>query len=826
MLTLRDAFRSLRATPLLTGAVMVSLALGIGATTALFTLLNSLLLKPLPVRAPYELVAVSTASNPDEAMSISYPVWRQLRERRLLDGAFAWAQDRVGLSDTGEVRFAHAVWATGNFFEVLGVSAARGRTLRPDDDRRESDDPVAVISFAMWQRQFGGAADIIGRRLTIERVPFTIVGVTPPEFFGLNVGATFDVVLPLEAEPRLARRPKRLELPTWTWLQVMARRRPEQTTESLTTALAAAHPLIRAATMPPLPRAEDRDAYMRAPWQVRDAPAGVSRMRGQYAPTLWVLLAVVAAVLLIACANIASLMRERALRRRGEFGVRLSLGATRWDLVRMMFTESVAMAMVAGGAGLILAGWASRLVVSLLSTWASTPSFDLSLDWRVLAISAGVTMTTAIVAGGVPALFAAQANPLVTISQNAKHVLPGGTTSIRALPLLGQVALSLVLVVAAGLFLRSFVALAYRDLGFDRGRVLVAAIDAQRSTVPAAGRLGMLERLRATVASLPDVESAALSMATPLGSAGVRFTPAITIPGVVMPAEGTRVLTNPVSPGWFSTYGTRLLRGRDFGDRDREGAAPVVIVNEAFAARYFSGTDPIGRTITELVTPSERRALEVVGVVQNAAFVSVRDPMEPTMYAPLEQRVDADRLVATMVMTLCVRARHGSPARLTTQIAGAVAGIDRALAVSFLTLDQQLDAFYVRERVLAWLSGFFGIFAVLLAALGLYASISHAVSRRRSEIAIRIVLGAQPREVRRHVLQRVMFVVAGGLAIGAIGSWWSSRLIGSLLYDVEARDPLTFIVGCLVLLGAAVTAGWLPARRATRVDPASILREG
>jgi putative ABC transport system permease protein len=338
----RVAVRSLRATPLATAVAVLSLALGIGANSGIFSILNSLLLKSLPVREPSQLVALDSVG-PNEYFGISYPVWSQIRELRDFDHSFAWATDRVRLSDTGETTFADAVWASGNVFEILGVPAAIGRTFGTGDDRRGggADGPVAFISYRYWQQHFGGAADAIGRRLTIERVPFTIVGVSAPSFLGLNVGTTFDVMLPLECEPLLGRTPKRLEIATWTWLQVMARLPRGQTAESLTAVLRGAQPGIRSATMPPFDHAEDRERYLRAALVAKSAPGGVSRLRRQYGAALSTLLVVVGLVLIVACVNIATLMLARTAARHYEFSVRRALGASRGRLVRLLLAESV-----------------------------------------------------------------------------------------------------------------------------------------------------------------------------------------------------------------------------------------------------------------------------------------------------------------------------------------------------------------------------------------------------------------------------------------------------------------------------------------------------
>jgi predicted permease len=808
---------------------ILSLALGIGANTAIFSILNSLLLKPLPVAEPHRLAIVGS-DDPNESPSVSYFVWKETRDRRLFDRSFAWATDRVALSSASEPAVAEAIWATGDFFDVLGVPAIVGRTFGARDDRRGGgpDGPVAVISYGFWQRRFGGATDAIGRTLTIERVPFRIIGVTPPSFFGLDVGAAFDVALPLETEPLLGRIPPRLESRYWPWLQIMARLRPGEAADSLTAALRAAQPQIREATMPDYASAEDRESYLKAAWTVRAAPGGVSRFRRRYGPALVTLLGVVGMVLLVACANIATLLLASAAARRHEFSVRMALGASRWRLVRQLFSESLLLSIIGAALGVAFAQWGGRLLVGQLSTWAYTAVLDLSLDWRVLGVTAATTVATALLFGTAPALRAARAEPIEMLkarpgklSGDARVGLAGGLVVV-------QVALSLILVVAAGLFLRSFAALAYRDLGFDRGRVVVAIVDARRSAVPASARLALFERVREAAAAVPGVECAATSMATPLGSAGVRFTPLITFPGNAASAgRDLRILTTPVSPGWFRTFGTRLLAGRDFDAHDGAGAPHVVIVNEAFARRYFDGANPLGRTIMEVRDdPADRRSLEVVGLVEDAAFTSVREPVEPTLYRPIAQAVDEKMLASFPSVSVSVRAAERSPAGLTGGLAAAIGGVDPDLSVSFQTVTETLNVFYVRERLLALLSAFFGAFALLLASLGLYGVTSSAVTRRRREIGVRMALGAEPRAVVRMVLGRLSLLAGLGIAAGAIGGLWAARFVAALLFDTATHDLLTFGASAAVLAAVAGAAGWLPARRAARIDPATVLREG
>jgi predicted permease len=825
----RDAYRSLKATPLVSAVAILSLTLGIGANTAIFSLLNGLLLKLLPVHAPSELVVVSDVGE-SRYFALSYPVWKEIRDRGVFDRAFAWATDRVNVSNTGENEFAVAIWATGNVFDVLGVPAALGRTFDARDDRRGggSGGPVVLISHRFWQRRFHGAADVVGKILNVERTSFTIVGVTPPSFFGLNVGEVFDVILPIETEPLLGRTPMRLGSPTWTWMQVMARRGPGQTTQSLSAALVAAQPGIREATMPAFDHAEDRDSYFGTAWVARDGSGGVSRLRRQYGAALITLLWVVGLVLLVACANIATLMLGRSAARRYEFSVRLALGASRGSLVRKLLAESLLLSAIGATLGFAFAQWGSRLLVAQLSTWASAAVLDLSFDWRVLSVTAVVAVATAVLFGTAPAYRSVRVPAIDALKRQPGRGAGDGAFGPGGGLVIVQVALSLVLVVGAGLFLRSFVSLAYRDLGFDRSRVLVAVVDARRSAVPPAQRAALYERLREATAGVHGVESAATSLATPLGSAGVRFTPDIAVPGnAVFAGQNVRILTTPVSPDWFRTFGTRILAGRDFNARDRAGSPDVAIINEAFARRYFGGTAPLGHTLVEVDGPTDRRSLEIVGVVEDAAFVTVRDAVEPTIYKPLAQRLDEELMTSEPSISLSLRAAPGvPPARLTGSLAAAIAGVDRELGLTFQTVTEQLSVFYIRERLLAMLSGFFGVLALLLAAIGLYGATTYAVSQRRMELGIRMALGATPGGVIRLVLRRVAVLVTLGVLVGSVVSLWAAHYVGSLLYGLHPRDPVTIATAAATMALFAGAAGWLPARRAARTDPALVLREG
>lgn len=824
MQNLRLAFRTLRATPILSTVAVLSLALGIGANTAIFSILNSLLLKPLPVRDAHRLVGLASAPSQDD-VRVNYPAWKQIQDRRLLDEAFAWAMDSVSMADAGSTTPLQAIWASGDFFDSLGVPTILGRTFGKGDDRRGggSDGPVAVISYGLWQRKFGGASDAIGRTITLDHVPFTIAGVAPRSFFGLDVGTAIDVVLPLETEPLMGRVPPRLDTTLSQWLRVVGRLPREGTVDAVTGALRRAQPGIRETTMPGYTRAEDRDAYLRAPWVATGAGTGSSRLRSRYRPALFALLAITGLVLLVACANVANLQLARIAGRRYELGLRRALGASRLRLVRQLFAESLLLSAAGAALGLAFAQWGSRLLVEQLS---STAFLDLSPDWRVLGLTGAITVATAVLFGTGPARRASRVEPIETLKQQSRGIAGEQRQGLASGLVVVQVALSLLLLVGAGLFLRSFAALAYRDLGFDRGRVLVAVVDARRSAIPPSGRSALYERVREAVRAVAGVESAATSMATPMGSAGVRLEREVAVLAHgTAPARQGRISVTPVGPDWFKTFGTRLTAGRDFDARDRLGALNVAIVNEAFVRRYLREARPIGLSMTMESNAADRRPVEIVGVVQDAAFTSVRDPVEPTVYRPFAQEADDEMLAAAAVSVSVRTAQGGSPAQLTRGIAAAIGGVDRTLSVSFQSVSDQLSVFYVRERLLALLSGFFGAVALLLAALGLYGVTAHSVSRRRREIGIRMALGATAAGVIRLVLSRVSMLVGAGIIVGAGVSLWLSTFVATLLYGLEPRDPLTLVGSAAVLAIVAGLAGGLPAWRASRVDPAEVLRE-
>ncbi len=814
----RFALRRLAHEPGFTTVAVLTLALGIGANTAIFSVLDAMLLRPLAAREPDRLVAVTQGH--ETWWEFPYPVWVEIRDRHLFDGALAWSGARVNTAAGGPADFVDGAWVSGGAFDVLGVPALLGRTLTEADDRPGGgpDGPVAVLSYRFWQRRFGGAADVIGRSLDIDRVPFRIVGVTPPRFLGLVAGLPFDVALPLGAST-LANGTSSLG-PFGLYVDIVARLRDGQTAGEAAAALRAAQAQIRAATMPPFTYASDRDQYLEEPLSARAAPTGLSPFGSRYERPLLVILGVVASVLLVACANIANLLLARTAARRHELSVLVALGASCWRLARQLLVEGLLLAAPGAALGLMFAQWAGRFLVAQLSTQAYTVFFDLAPDWRVLAFTAGIGAGTVLLFSTAPALRAARAAPIDALKRRPRVGADHGRFGAGGGLVVAQVALSLVLVVMAGLFVRTFTALAAIDPGFDRDRVLIVGIDTAHSAVKPGARAALYARLREAAEAVPGVARAAASAAMPLGN--LRLTPLVDVPGrPPMSASNRFLYGNTVTPGWFATMGLRVEAGRDFDARDREGAPRVAVVDEAFARRFFAGANPVGRTIQEIDSPGERHPLTIVGLVSDAVYPSLRETPPPTLYVPAAQATYLQRTA----FNLLVRAASGPPARLARRVADAIGRVDPDLTLTFRTLADQINASFKQQQLVALLGGFFGALALLLAAVGLYGVTAYGVSRRRAEIGIRLALGADPAGVVRMVVGRAARLVALGAAAGLLASLWGARFVTALLYGVEPRDLPTFAASAVLLSAVAALAAWLPARRAARIDPARVLRE-
>ena len=803
----------------MTAVAVLSLSLGIGANTALFSIIDTLMLRVLPVREPAQLVALGLGEVND---SWTNPIWEAIRDRSgAFDGSMAYSGGRFNLAQGGLTEMVDGIWVSGGYFDTLGVPALIGRTLTAEDDRRGGGPagPVAVISYAFWQRRFDGDSDAIGGSIVVEGVPFTIVGVTPSGFFGAEVGRAFDVAVPLGAMPLVRGRERALDARSSWWLVIMLRLKSDQTVETATAAIRGIQPQVREATIPPDYNDRDKSEYLTRGFTLHSAAGGLSSLRGRYQRPLLTLMAVVALVLLVACANVANLLLARASARRHEMSVRIALGASRLRLVRQLFSESALLAIAGAILGLLFAQWGSRLLVRQLSTSTSHVFLDLGIDWRVLGFNAGVAVATALLFGTAPALTSTRVQANDALKDRSRGLRGYSRLSVRDGLVVLQVALSLVLVVAAGLFVRTFASLSHTRLGFDRNPLLIASINVERLRLDPAERPALFERLREAVASVPGVENAAASVVTPISNSSWQF--ALSVVGAPPPPErAPGIYINMVSVGFFRTYGTRMLAGRDFSRADTRASAPVAIVNEAFAKAFSLGVNPIGRQVHERGFPSRPPVTrEIVGYVQDSVYRSLRAAPPPTMYIPIAQYYQPPSFAS-----ITVRAAAGNPALLTRTVASALTSVSPDVATTMRPLTQQINASLNQERILAMLSGFFGTLALLLASLGLYGVTSYAVDRQRGEIGIRMALGAAPARVIRAVLTRAGTLVLVGVLTGTAISFWASRFVAALLYDLAPDDPGTLGIATVVLCTVGFIAGWVPARRAARIDPATVLR--
>ena len=819
---LRYGIRMLAHSRTFTVVAVLSLALGIGANTAIFTLVNSMLLQTLPVRAPEQLVQL-------DGDSTTNPIWEQIqsRQRQLFAGATAWSGQRFDMSQGGVAAPVEGLWASGEFFDVLGVPAILGRTFTPDNDRRGgvSESTVAVISYAFWQRQYSGAADVIGRSVTLNRIPFTIIGVTPPEFMGPLIGRTFDLAVPLRTADILDNSggQGRLDGRSMWWLNVTARLKPGQSPDQATAALRAVQPAIRQATIPNWP-AEILKEYLRDGLTLTPAAQGPSYLRSQFQQPLVTIMIVVALVLLIACANIANLMLARASGRRHELTMRLALGASRARLARQLMTESLLLSALGAIAGLGFARWGSALLVSEFSTSRDPLILDLSLDWRVLGFTAAIAILTAVLFGVAPAMTTRRLAPMDALKEQGRSRV--GSRHRLASPLVVvQIALSLVLVVGAGLFMRTFASLSTMSLGFDRDPVLLVELDVQRSRVPQERRADLYARLADAAARVPGVQRAGASLLTPVS--GMGWNNAFEASGQPQLSERQRLaFLNAVTPGWHSVYGTRVIAGREFSAADRAGAPPVAIVNQAYVRTFIGDKGALGQVVQQSGGPgggARPPAMQIVGVVEDAAYRNLRDAMPPTVYLPLAQ-LPADEMFPNGAIS--VRSAVASPALLVRALSTALSAVDPDVSLSFKPLKEQVDARLVRERVLALLGGFFGGLALLLAGIGLYGVTLYAVTLRRGEIGVRIALGADTSRVLRMVLGRAARLVVLGVVAGIGLSLWLAKFVSALLFGLEPRDVATLAAAVAMMVVVGTLAAFLPAWRAARIDPIEVLREG
>lgn len=823
---LRYALRSLRRSPGFAAVAILSLALGIGANTAIFQLLNAVRLRSLPVRNPEELVYLKPSNSHGRSGNFrgNFPIftnliWEQIRDhQQAFSGIAAWNSTSFNLATGGRSRIAKGMYVSGDFFNALGILPAAGRPISVADDTKGCGLPGAVISFPFWQREYGGNASAIGSKLTLDGHPAEIIGVTPPGFFGLEVGMSFDVAAPICSEALIDGEWKNIDRRDGWWLAIIARLKPGWTAEKATAQLESISPGIFQATLPE--RYKEKEAKEFLGWKLAAYPAsaGLSNLRGEYEQPLWMLLAIAGTVLLIACANLANLMFARANAREREIAVRLALGASRSRLLQQLMMESLLVAAVGALAGVALAQILTRVLVSFLTTSGGKISLDLAVDWRVLGFSGLVAVITCLFFGLTPAMKATATPPIVAMKAGVRGAIGGRERlGIRRVLVVAQVALSMVLLVAAFLFVRSFQKLVTVDAGFRQTGILVADLDFTQLKMPVEMRNTFKQQLADRVQALPGVESAAAVNIVPVSGNGWNDS-------VHTNASGEELQEvawfNRVSPGFFKTMGTPILRGRDVSNSDTLSSPAVAVVNETFVRKLFKDKDPLGQTfkVDEGATKPES-VYQVVGVVKDTKYRTLRDELTPIAFVPRGQDKQPDTYCSIVM-------RSDLPLdSLTTAVEHALAEINPSILIRFTVLKTQIRDTLVRERLMASLSGFFGVLAAVLTTIGLYGLISYMALRRRNEIGIRMALGADRMRVLTLVMREAIELLGIGLVAGAALSWWASRTARSMLFGVKNTDPTIFGAAVALLAIVALTASFVPAQRASHLDPLEALRE-
>lgn len=813
----RYALRTLRANPGFAATAVLSLALGIGANTAIFSILNAVMLRSLPVEDPQRLVQVDSSQG-----RFTNPIWEQVRDRQqAFSGTLAFAGDRFDLSAGGESHFAEGLWASGDFFRVLGVPAMRGRVFTPDDDLHGGGHagPVAVISHAFWKRHYASDPDIVGKTVRLNRRPFTIIGVTPPWFTGLDVDKSYDVAIPIGCEPILHTDFSTLNARSWWWLRILGRLLPGDTRQQAEARMKALAPEVSRATLPTNWDADGQRQYLRRSFSLRPANTGFSDTGSQYRTALFTLMVVVGLVLLVACANIANLLLARAAARQREISIRMAIGAARRRVMRQLMSESLLLSIMGAVGGLLFAVWGSRLLVRFLSKAGSELQLDTAPDLRALAFTMGVAVLTGLLFGLAPALRATSVSPNNVLKEHARGMVGSRFNLGRAL-VTGQVALSLMLLVGAGLFLGTLRNLLSIDLGFSRHNILLVRAGLMQTNVPKAQRPRVYREIVGRLRAIPGVSSVSSSVLTPIGND--EWDRVVDPEGYSPRGEyDTQVYFNRVSPGYFETMRTPLLLGRDFSGQDDTGAPKVMLIGESAARRFFGQANPIGKTIRVNAEDShgEKDVYQVIGVVKDAKYEAVNEELLLSVYIACAQDTDPWPEVNFEVRT------ERPVETFIPAVRAAIGEVNRGISLEFRNFETQVNDSLLQPRMVALLSAFFGGLALLLAMIGLYGVTAYGVARRQAEIGIRMALGAQPGSVVWLVLREVAAMLAIGTVLGLGASLAAGRLVAGLLYGVKSYDAAPLAIAAVVLGIATGIAAYLPAHRAAHLDPMAALRE-
>ncbi len=819
----RFAGRTLRKSPGFTLIAVLTLALGIGANTAIVSLLYGLAFRNLPVPHPQQLVRFGAQAGDDQFVALSLPMFEQLaRSQKVFSSTFAWWGDGVFNVEIDGAMSRADVWAvSGNFQTELGGTPEIGRLLRPDDvdlDARVATQ-VAVLDYSYWQRRFGGAAEVLGKTIKIEGVPFTIVGVSRKGFGGISAEAPPEITVPLTAEPLLVGETdvqKHLQRPDARWLEAAGRLRPDVTLETARAQLEALWPPIRQAMLPAGKPPAERAHFLVLRLKVESGARGASFLRRRFTQPLYLLLGISGLVLLVACVNLASLTLARAAARGHEISVRVALGASRARLVRQMLTEAVLLSLAGMVGGLAFAYWGSRALSNRIikEIYIVPAEVHVTPDLRILGFATAAALLTGILFGLAPAWRSTREDPNSALQ--ARSRMHGSETARLGKGLIvTQVALSLVLLAGAGLFVRTLEKLRAVDPGFRVRGMLDARLSAKPGGYKNVDWISYYRQLLERVSAEPGVASAAIVHMQPGGLNA--WTVEARLKDASVPA--TRVDFDMAMPGAFRVMGIALLRGRDFTWQDDIHAPHVAIVSRSFAEQLVPGKDPIGQII-EITSQPKWQNVQIVGITADATLYDLRKHSPPTVYVPPLQYGDdwsgwAEILIQTDV-----------PASAMTGTLGQILdSLGREYVFRVETISEGMERSVLRERVIAMMSAFFGGLALLLAAIGLYGLMAYSVARRTREIGIRMALGAQRELVRWLILGETLLLAAVGIAIGLPCALAASRLVASLLFGISTKDPLTLVAICSILIAIAVVAGWLPARRATRVDPMVVLRD-
>jgi predicted permease len=822
---LRFSLRQLRLNPLFTAVAVLSLALGIGANTAIFQLIDAIRLRAIPVANPQELGYLNYAPHSKRSgwwstrsATFTSVNWDSIRKHQeAFSDVIAWSAKSFNLATEGKARYTDGLFVSGDFFRMLGAQPILGRVFTADDDRPGCGSPGAVISYAFWQSEFAHDPAVTSRTVRLDGKLFPVIGVTAPEFFGVEIGNRFGVAVPLCSDPMFWPQGKdHISSRTAWWLSIMGRLKPGWTIERANAQIQAMSPAVMGESLPSDYRTEDAKKFLANKLTVTPGGTGVSQLRGEYQDPLWILFATTGLVLLIACANLANLMLARASAREREIAVRQAIGASRWRLVSQLLSESLLLALLGAAAGAGLAALLSRGLVAFLTTEQNRIFVGLSIDWRVLGFTAGVAMLTCLMFGLVPALRATQVAPASVIRASGRGLTAGREKfSLRRALVVAQVAMSLVLLAGALLFVRSLQNLLAVDPGFRPEGIVAVNVDYREAHFP---KERMFEIRRQTLEKLLQKTGAAsggeVDM-TPIGGGG--WDQNAWEPGYGGPKLD--VLFNRTGPGYFRTMGIGFVAGRDFDRRDTLNAPKVAIVNEQFARKIFQGKNPIGRTFRrEEFGSNPDTAFQVVGVVRNTKYYELREDFQPIAYVPETQEQPGNG--AQFVL------RTSAPmGEFYRNAEAALAEIHPAIGVDFRVLTQQIQESLMRDRLMATLAGSFGILAALLAVLGLYGVIAYMVARRRNEIGVRIALGSTRGGVVRLVLREAVLLLAVGMAIGLGLVLWAGQGAASLIYGMKPRDPLTLGSAVVLLAAVALLASYAPAWRASRLQPMDALRE-